>query len=298
MQNHIGTIDSQNQPHISQSDKLLFCAFLAAAFHGLLFFGVGFKVPDINGGKYDKTFSVVLAQFESNEKPDKADFIGQANQEGGGESEQKIAPSTTEMAQFNDPDEISSEPQQMASSINPLESTPEVLTSQGKNSVVFNAQEDITKQQEQVPDAASLIDRSYRLTGLIANLDNQNINQATKGRKRSVSASIHRASDALYLDNWRRKIERVGNINYPEKAKLEKIYGNLTMKVAINKNGTIRQVTITESSGSKVLDDAAIRIVRLSSPFKPLTKEMTKDTDILEIIRVWQFQPNDQLKTS
>jgi len=296
MQNHIGTIDKEGQPQISQSDKLLFCVFLAMAFHGILFFGIGFKLPELHSSPYDKTFSVVLAQFESEEKPEKAQFISQANQEGGGESEQYLAPSAKEMAEFNDPNETAYETQQQASQKQTSQAMTEILTGNNQIQATLNQQQE-SQENKNIPDAASLIDRSYRLTGLIANLDNTQINQAYKGRKRSISAATHRSSDALYLDNWRRKIERIGNLNYPEKSKTEKIYGNLTMKVSINRDGTINDVVIAESSGSKILDDAALRIIRLAAPFKPLTKEMTKDTDILQIIRVWRFQPNNYLET-
>lgn len=297
MQNTQGTIDTESQAKISQSDKLLFCAFLAVAFHAMVLFGVGFKVPDLTSSSVNKTFNVVLAQFEADKKPEKADFIGQANQEGGGDSEDLHTPSAKEMAQFNDPNKSATEPQNTRSSEFKPNSSSEVLTVVGGN-LADSTQQEEAKDNKQLPDAAELINRSYELSGLIANLDSKDDNRARKGRKRAVSASIHRASDALYLDTWRRKIERIGNLNYPEKAKTEQIYGNLTLKVALNKDGTINELRITESSGKKLLDDAAIRIVRLAAPFPPLTKEMSKDTDILEIIRVWRFQPDYRLKTN
>jgi periplasmic protein TonB len=296
MQNNHGTLDAQDQPKISQTDKLLFCIFLALAFHGMLFFGIGFKVPDLNSASYEKTFNVVLAQFEAASKPKEANFIGQANQEGGGESDDVLTPSAREKALFNDPNQISSEPQQAQSEQQQARGLSEVLTGNGQTSASF-IPADAASEKESLPDTASLVDRSYQISGLIANLDDQNINQAKKGRKRQVSASIHRSSDALYLDSWRRKIERIGNLNYPEKAKLDKIYGNVTIKVAINRDGTINNVTIMESSGNKILDRAALSIVRMAAPFGALTEEMIKDTDILEIIRVWQFQPDYRLKT-
>jgi periplasmic protein TonB len=296
LQNHQGVIDSGNEPRISQLDKVLFCGFLALAFHGMLLFGLGFKFPDLDNNKYEKTFNVMLAQFEADKRPEKADFIGQADQEGGGESEELLMPSATEMAQFNDPDQISSEPQILQQSASQKQPTPEVLTAHGRYSSATSPDHQ-EQQQTPIPDAASLIDKSYQLSGLIANLDNRDVNQARKGRKRAISASIHRASDALYLDSWRRKIERIGNQNYPLEAKTQKVFGNLTLKVAINRDGTIDKVQIVASSGSKLLDDAALRIVRLAAPFNPLTEEMAKDTDILEIIRVWQFQPDYSLQT-
>jgi len=298
MQNHDGIISLEDQPKISQMDKLLFCLFLAVAFHAMLIFGVGFKIPDFSNTSANKTFNVVLAQFETKNKPEKADFIGQADQEAGGESEQLLAPSALEKAMFNDPDQISSDPQLTPQQQLNNDVAPEYITSNNGKISYQDQLEKTEEQQAEIPDTESLLEKSYQLSGLIANLDSQQINQAKKAKKRQVSAAIHRSSDALYLDTWRRKIETIGNQNYPEKAKQDKIYGNLTLKVAINQNGTINQVYVMKSSGKKLLDDAAVRIVRLAAPFKPLTDEMKKDTDVLEIIRIWRFQEDNRVHTS
>ncbi len=295
MQNHDGTISLELQPKISQSDKLLFCFFLAVAFHAMLLFGVGFSIPDFSKSQFNKTFQVVLAQFETKEKPDKADFIGQADQLAGGESDKKLAPSATERAQFNDPNLVSSELQLPPSSQSSQSNTEEFLSSYRAEQLAAIDANNPDQKESEIPQTDSLQQQNYQLSGLIANLDNQQVNQAKKAKRRQISAAIHRSSDALYLDSWRRKIEMIGNQNYPEAAKLNKIYGNLTMKVAINKNGTIHSIEILKSSGKKLLDDAAIRIVRLAAPFNPLTEEMKKDTDILEIIRIWRFQADNSL---
>ena len=294
MQNYQGIIDTTKQPVITASDKLLFSAVLGTAFHGMVLFGIGFALPEDNADSSSKVFNVVLAQYKTDEKPEKADFIGQADQQGGGDSDTTVAPSATEMAQLNDPDRVAQEAQSRMSQEQQITPQQDVLTA---NSVTLASPkiDEQFPQEKQTPDAASLIDQTYQLTGLIANLDNKNNNQSKKDRLRTISPSIHRSSDALYLDTWRRKIERVGNQNYPQQAKLEEIYGSLTLKVAINKDGTINNVSIIKSSGIKMLDDAALRIVRLSAPFQPLTKEMSLDTDILEIVRTWNFMPDDSL---
>lgn len=296
MQNHDGTIATAQQPKISQLDKILFCAFLGITFHAMVLFGVGFSIPELGDSNTTKSFNVVLAQYHSKEKPDKADFIGQADQQGGGESNEKLAPSAIEKAQFNDPNKTAQEVQ-LPPVVTKQNNTPEFLVSQHGESTA-NLKQDIVKEDStHLPDTADLLQKSYQLSGLVANLDKEKITQAKRGKTRQISAAIHRSSDALYLDTWRRKIEKIGNLNYPEKAKRDKIYGNLTLKVAINQNGTINQVSIMKSSGKKILDDAAIRIVRLAAPFGPLSEEMKKDTDILEIIRVWQFEEDNQIRT-
>jgi protein TonB len=101
-----------------------------------------------------------------------------------------------------------------------------------------------------------------------------------------------KANDAYYVNSWRRKIEKMGTINYPREA--ESCFNNCSLRllVSINPDGTINNLRILKSSGKKVLDDAAIRIVRRSAPFAPFTEEMKRDIDLLEIIRTWQFKGN------
>lgn len=111
------------------------------------------------------------------------------------------------------------------------------------------------------------------------------------GRVRRVTG-VSPASPELsyYFEAWRRKVERVGNLNYPEAARARSLYGSLRLLVAIVPDGSLRDVRVLESSGHRVLDDAALRIVRLAAPFAPFPPEMRRDTDVLEIVRTWQFR--------
>ncbi|TVQ73945.1 MAG: energy transducer TonB, partial [Oceanospirillales bacterium] len=93
-----------------------------------------------------------------------------------------------------------------------------------------------------------------------------------------------------YLDNWRRRIESVGNMNYPEEARRNNINGSLRLLVAIMPDGSVAEIDVLQSSGHAVLDNAAIRIVQMASPFQPFTNEMRRTTDRLEIIRTWKFE--------
>jgi len=286
-------------PTITSADRMSFSLFLAAAFHVLVLLGISFTLPEKSKQTFERALDVVLATQFSTEKPDEADFVGQANQMGGGDSEQVEKPSTTEISPF--PDEKMNEitqPEQMQVAT-PEVQEHQVLTSEQSEKLLQQLDAPISEQQDEVESlsAEDIYNRSMEIASLTAQLDSVRNNSAKRPRKRLVSAAIHRSSDALYLDSWRRKIERIGNLNYPEKAKRKGIFGNLSLKVAINKDGTVNNISILRSSGHKVLDDSAIRIVRLAAPFAPLTKEITIDTDILEIVRVWQFQPNNSINT-
>lgn len=113
--------------------------------------------------------------------------------------------------------------------------------------------------------------------------------ETTHLRKRTISAAAHESKDAAYLAKWQLYIEQFGNTHYPQSALQNNLQGNLRLLVAVNKDGSLHAVNIRQSSGSALLDAAAINIVTLAAPFEPLPPEIAKDTDVLEIIRTWQF---------
>ena len=108
--------------------------------------------------------------------------------------------------------------------------------------------------------------------------------------RRIVEGRTQTPEDAWYLESWRRKVERIGRLNYPDEARARKIYGSLRLLVAIEPDGTLRDVRVIDSSGHQVLDEAAVRIVRLAAPYAPFPSAMRDETDVLEIIRTWQFK--------
>ena len=111
------------------------------------------------------------------------------------------------------------------------------------------------------------------------------------GRVRRVTGvALATPELSYYFKAWRRKVERVGNLNYPDAARDRNLYGSLRLLVAIVPDGTLSDVRVLESSGHRILDDAALRIVRLAAPFAPFPPEMRRNTDVLEIVRTWQFR--------
>jgi protein TonB len=121
---------------------------------------------------------------------------------------------------------------------------------------------------------------------------------AKRDKQRYISAQAKEYRDAAYLDAWRSKIERIGNLNYPEEAKRRGISGSLQLDVAINADGSLNSITLLRPSGSKILDDAAVRIVKLAAPFAQFPDELRSDTDVLHIIRNWEFLDSYRLDTS
>jgi len=290
---------TQPQPIITSADRMSFSLFLATAFHALILLGISFALPDKPLQQYQRSLDVVLATEFTQQRPDEADFIGQADQLGGGESEVAEKPLTNELTPFPDVQMNDvAQPEQIQVTTPKIEKN-QVLTAEFAE--LLQNQPDTQPREELEPvealTADSIYSRIMEIASLTAQLDVEKNNVAKRPRKRQVSAAIHRSTDALYLDAWRRKIERIGNLNYPEKAKRENIFGSLSLKVAINTDGTVNEIAVLRSSGHKILDDSAIKIVRLAAPFSPLSRDMLIDTDILEIVRVWQFQPDNSMRT-
>ena len=143
-------------------------------------------------------------------------------------------------------------------------------------------------------DAATLVRRSLAMASLSAEV-NQNLNTYSKRpRQKWVSASTRESKYAAYMESWRAKVERIGNLNFPDEARRRNLSGDLLMVVAIKADGSIKDIKIRRSSGHKVLDDAARRIVKLSAPFARFTAAIKKDVDILYIERTWQFSASNR----
>jgi protein TonB len=144
-------------------------------------------------------------------------------------------------------------------------------------------------------DSAQL---SSDIASLEAELANEQQLYAKRPRIHRLSAaSTMRDKGAWYKDDWRKKVERVGNLNYPEEARRKQIYGSLRLMVSINRDGSLYEVLVLESSGQPLLDQAAQRIVRLAAPFAPFTGDLS-DIDRLEIIRTWKFARGDKLSSN
>jgi protein TonB len=133
---------------------------------------------------------------------------------------------------------------------------------------------------------------------LTAELDRRNLSASRQERRKAVNASTQEYQYAAYLEAWRSKVEKIGNLNYPDEAKRRRLHGNLLMHVAVRADGSIERVRVVRSSGHKLLDDAAVRIVRLSAPFAPFPPEIRQQVDILDITRTWQFLDGDTLFSS
>jgi len=144
----------------------------------------------------------------------------------------------------------------------------------------------------ETPSATELMSMSMKMASLSAEIDKRLEEKAKRPRRDFISASTREYKYASYMEAWRAKVERIGNINYPDEARQNRLSGILRMTVALNADGTINEITVDKSSGHQVLDEAAIHIVRLASPFAVFPENIRKDVDILHITRTWKFLHN------
>ena len=293
-------IPSPLEATISPGDRLSFTVFLAVALHAALILGVTFTY--ITGKPSTHTMEVTLAQQRTKRSPVKTDFLAQFNQIGSGTLEEKAIMTAPTEAQFQDTEirETSQDPPQSVT-YKAVKQKQTSITTTAKTVHKVTVDSEATKTAPQKTDfenEKSLQARALEIASLEARLDRQRHIYAKRPRiKRLTSLSTASNADAFYLNSWRRKIESVGNLNYPQEARKNKLYGSLRLMVAILPDGSLKEVALLESSGHKVLDDAAVRIVRLSAPYAPFPDELRQSSDVLEIIRTWQFRKNSSLRS-
>jgi protein TonB len=266
-------------------DRLVVSVLLAAALHALLILGVSFTPETPSHEDKLPTLDITLVTPRNTPPPQEADYLAQISQDGGGNTAEKIRP---QLEQATQPAVAAPPPSPAAGETRRLAST------QGQRKVQVA---DAAKPAPAAPTAAELINRSLELASIDAQLRQSMQAYSQRPRQAFISARTQEFKYASYMNEWVGKVERVGNLNYPDEARRQNITGSLMLQVAINTDGSVRNIRLLRASGYKVLDDAAIRIVQLAAPFAPLPPEIRKDTDILHITRTWEFLNQGGLAT-
>jgi protein TonB len=267
---------------------------VSIASHAAVIVGVGFKVPDPkNWDAPHNTLDVVLVNAKSAAKPVKADALAQANLDGGGNTDEKRRASSP----FPNlpPRDARQDAKEAEAKVKQLEQEArELMTRLAAKSKVVQGE---VKEAAPKPDTAAqdLAEKSLEIARLEAQIRRDYQAYQERPKRVFIGARAQEYRFAQYVDTWRLKIERVGNLNYPEDAKVKKIHGSLQLTVAIKSDGNVESVEINRSSGYKLLDQAALRIVRLAAPFERFPDNIRKDTDIVHITRTWSFTRGDQL---
>ncbi|WP_455219098.1 energy transducer TonB, partial [Kaarinaea lacus] len=120
---------------------------------------------------------------------------------------------------------------------------------------------------------------------------------SNKPKKKFITAQTKEYRFASYEESWRKKVERIGTLNFPDEAVRARLTGNVRMAVTVTADGSVKDIKITKYSGHKVLDDAAVRIVKMAAPYARFPDDIAKDYDEIVIVRTWQFLSGSRLKT-
>jgi len=292
-----------NSANVSAADRLGLTLFFALTAHAVIILGIGFSVDKAEKQPPpDRTLEIMVVQNPKTAKqPEKADFLAQTSQQGGGEEKNKVRPTTMLVPPPPKPaPRVTQQTPQMEPPA-PPENKParKVISKQQpakKKIRVAEQKPTLEPQQKKKPTAAQLMASANReIERLTAELDRKTKAYAKRPRHKRLTASTQEYKYANYLDAWRRKVERIGNLNYPDEARRRKLHGSLLLHVALRTDGAVKEINVKRSSGYKLLDDAAIRIVRLSAPFAPFPAEIREETDIIDIYRTWQFLSNNKL---
>lgn len=272
-----------------QVDVLTIALGVAALLHVFVIFGISFD-SILEEMKTPPSVEVILVQESNSERPEEADYLAAFSQDGGGESEDNARPSTPFSSQQDfDTDGIASTPE-VASAPETSEPVAEtVLTSVFGDRDVLTEEKETEQRLVKPEKSVIVVEENLQIAALEADIDRDNEEFAKRPRKKYLTARTHEQVSANYMYHWVEKVERIGNLNYPDQVRREQLAGAVILTVGIFKDGNIESVFIKESSGFKVLDDAARRIVSLSAPYEPLTGELAEQTDILYITRTWEF---------
>jgi protein TonB len=282
-----------------RQDRVLGAAIgLSLALHaGLL--SVHFKFPDSLGWKRSSApLEVVLVNAKTKERPAKADVLAQANlNRGGTVDERRRAKTPLPVTEPRKPGKDLAEAQRRQRS---LEAEQQELVAQARAAQTRVPAPSPTQPGVEEPGAQpsgrDLADLALAAMRLQAQIDRQIEEYQKRPRKKFIGANAAEYRFAQYEEDWRAKVERVGTVNYPAEAR-GRIYGNLRLTVTIRPDGSVESIELDRSSGLKVLDAAAFKIVRMATPFAAFPPDIKRDTDLLVITRTWFFGQGDKIWT-
>jgi len=281
-----------------QSHRLVAAMMASLLLHAIVFFGVTFQFPQPKSDKIASSLEVVLVNNKTQTKPKESQLLAQDNLDGGGNTEEdRRAKTPFPVLPRNKPviaenvaqQKVKQLEQEAKKLMTAVSETPQIeLPKEHKNEL---------ESKSVAVDSADLLLRSLDIARLRAQIDQDHDSYQKRPKRKFVGARTKEFRFARYVEDWRIKVERIGNLNYPEAARKDKLYGNLQLTVGIRADGSLESIEINRSSGEKILDEAAVNIVKLAGQngFAPFPPDISQDTDILHITRTWVFAASDML---
>ena len=257
------------------------------------------RFAPIDLSKFERDASpleVALVNAKSVSKPTKADILAQANLDGGGNTDAKRRAKTPLPALPKD--NATAELAVAKQKVETLEKKSQEMLTQLKSAAAIEAPKptpNAAPDKPELPTATEMMQRTMEAMRLEAQIAKDMDAYQKRPKRRFVGARAEEYRFARYIEDWRLKVEGIGNRNYPEAARAQKLYGSLLLTVGIRADGSVETVVVDRTSGQKILDLAAIRIVEMGGPYAAFPPNISRDTDILYITRTWSFAPGDSL---
>lgn len=263
----------------------------AAFFHALVIFGLGFGIHSSQNLKDATLLDISIVNTHADKTPDEADFIAQANQEASGTTDIKNRPRSM-MASENlmAPNEISPLASTKSTPNKPPVLHPLLLTTKGETFKRSPKIEEQPDEQEPTNDATEVADETREEARLVSELAKDEADYSKMPKTRFLNSTNAKSSvEATYIDAWAKKVERVGTHNFPKEAIRLRKNGTLIVNATLDQFGRVLDARVDTSSGSRILDNAALRIIKISSPFQALPKVIIERFDQLQITRTFIF---------
>ncbi|MEK6736104.1 MAG: TonB family protein [Pseudomonadota bacterium] len=282
----------------SQTNRMSVSMMASALLHLIVLFGVTFHIPVPQFDKIATSLEVVLVNSKTPTKPTKTELLAQENLDGGGNTdEDRRAKTPFPVLPKNKPSPDNSTAEKKVKQLEMEAKKLMAAIDPAKPSLPIDTRPNQLEKNQITPDSADLLQRSLDIARLQAQIEEDHDSYQKRPKRKFIGARTKEYRFARYVEDWRMKVERIGNLNYPEAARKDKLYGNLQLTVGIRADGSLESIGINRSSGEKILDNAAINIVKLAGQngFAPFPPDISRDTDILHITRTWVFTSSDTL---
>ncbi|MSQ49374.1 MAG: TonB family protein [Betaproteobacteria bacterium] len=259
---------------------------------------IQFRFPDaLRWQSANQPLEVILVNAKTSDPPSRAKALAQANLDGGGNTDEKLrASSPAPVSNPRNPGRDLSESQRRQRELEAQQHKLLALNREPGAKVPTESQQQTSAEATSQVSGRDMAERSLAILHLQAQIARQTQDHQERPRKRFIGANTKEYRFAQYEEDWRAKIERVGTLNYPAEAR-GKLYGELRLTVTIRPDGTVEAIDLDRSSGLRVLDQAAFRIVQMAAPFAAFPADIRKDTDLLVITRTWFFARGDKVWT-
>jgi len=277
------------QAKITDKDRFGMTFFLATIFHAIVILGVTFSVSPPADSKTSTALDIILVQTKSPDEVKKADYLAQVTQKGGGHAEKKARPrelfSAATLSNKSGLEKQSSVQQQRKQKQN----EQLALLTQSNAEYAISTEKNPTKAEDNSTVDETNASQNTQTAKLAAEISNTIEQQASIEKTKYLNSSTKAFTPAKYMRQWIDRVERVGNLNYPDQARRKKLSGTLILDVVINADGELIKTDLRQSSGHQILDDAARRIVKLAAPYAAFPRKLRAEADVIHITRSWEF---------